>query len=106
MKGINSNNPCNQQSGVHRKIYNNNLEIEKKQSKTELRKNTSFKKSNKVSETPTQSNLKMNRKNPSIRKYAVNQKSEMSTKVKQDSYPEIMLSNTQILRKDLMDLET
>ena len=106
MKGINSNNPCNQQGGVHRKSYNNNLEIEKKQSKTELRKNTSFKKSNKVSETPTQSNLKMNRKNRSIRKYAVNQKSEMSTKVKQDSYPEIMLSNTQILRKDLMNLET
>ena len=31
----------------------------------------------------------MNRKNPSIRKYADNQNSEMSTKEKQASYPEI-----------------
>ena len=79
MKGINSNNPCNQQSRVYRKSQNNSLEIQKKQSKTETRKNTSVKKSNKVSETRTQLKLSMNRKNPSVRKYADNQKSKMST---------------------------
>ena len=51
VKGINSNNPCNRLSRVHRKIQKNSLEIEKKQSKTEISKNTSVKKSNKVSET-------------------------------------------------------
>ena len=40
-------------------------------------------------ETATQSKLSMNRKNPSIRKYAVNQKSGRCTKEKQASYPEI-----------------
>ena len=89
MKDINSNNQCNQQSGVHRKSQNNSLEIQKKQSKTESRKNTSVKKSNKVSETRTQSKLSMNRKNPSVRKYAANQKSDVSTQEKQASYPEI-----------------
>ena len=89
VKGINSDNPCNQQSRVHRKSQNNSLEIQKKQSKTETRKNTSVKKSNQVSETQTQSTLNMNRKNPSIRKYAANQESEMSTQEKQASYPEI-----------------
>ena len=34
VKGINSNNPCNQKSGLHRKSPNNGLEIQKKQSKT------------------------------------------------------------------------
>ena len=89
MKGINSNNPCNQQGGVHRKSQNSSLEIKKKQSKTGVRKNTSIKKSNKVCEAPTQSKLSMNRKNPSIRKYAINQKSGMCTEEKQASYPEI-----------------
>ena len=79
MKGINSNNPCNQQSRVYRKSQNNSLEIQKKQSKTETRKNTSVKKSNKVSETRTQLKWSMNRKNPTVRKYADNQKSKMST---------------------------
>ena len=88
-KSINSNNPCNLQSRVHRKSQNNSLEIQKKQSKREIRKKTSVKKSNKVSETRTQSKLSMNRKNPSIRKYAVNQKSEMSIQENQASYPEI-----------------
>ena len=73
-KIINSNNPCNQQSRVHRKSQSNNLEIQK---------------SNKVSEAPTQSKLTMNRKNLSVRKYAANQKSEISTQEKQASYPEI-----------------
>ena len=40
-------------------------------------------------EAPTQSKLSMNRKNPSIRKYAINQKSGMCTEEKQASYPEI-----------------
>ena len=31
----------------------------------------------------------MNRKNPSVRKYAANQKSDVSTQEKQASYPEI-----------------
>ena len=53
VKGINSNNPCNQQSRVHRKSQNNSLEIQKKQSKTETRKNTSVKKSNQVRKTQT-----------------------------------------------------
>ena len=83
----NNNNPCNQQSGVHRKSQSNSLEIQKKQKET--RKNSSVKKSNKVSETPPQSKLSMNRKNPSVRKYAASQKSEMSTHEKQASYREI-----------------
>ena len=41
----------NQQSRVHSKSQSNSLEIQMKQSKTETRKNTSVKKSNKVSET-------------------------------------------------------
>ena len=69
-KGINSNSPCNQQSRVHRKSQSNSLEIQKKQSKKETRKSISAKKSNKVSETPTQWKLNMNRKNPRVRKYA------------------------------------
>ena len=40
VKGINSKNPCNQQSRIHRKSQNNRLEIQKKQSKTEIWKNT------------------------------------------------------------------
>ena len=56
---------------------------------TETRKNTSTKKSNNVSETQTQSKLSMNRKNPSVKKYAANQKSEMSPQEKQASYPEL-----------------
>ena len=63
VKDINSNNPCNLQSRVHRKRHTKSLEIQKKQSKTKTRKNTSVKKSNKVSETQTQSKLSMNRKN-------------------------------------------
>ena len=35
-KGINSSNPCNQQSGVHRRNPNNSLEVQKNQSKTEI----------------------------------------------------------------------
>ena len=89
VKGTNSNNPCNQQSRVHRKSQNNSSEIQKKQSKTETRKNNSVKKSNKVCETRTQSKLSINRKNPSVRKYATNQNSEMSAQEKQASYPEI-----------------
>ena len=89
MKGINSNNLCNQQSRVNRKSQNNSLEIQKKQSKIGTRKNTSVKKSNKVSKTGTQSKLSMNRKNPSVRICAANRKSEMSTQEKQASYPEI-----------------
>ena len=54
----------------------------------QIRKNTSVKKSSKVSEIPAQSKLSMNRKNPSVRKYAVSQKCEMSTQEKQASYPE------------------
>ena len=42
-----------------------------------------------MSETREQCKLSMNRKNPSVRKYAANQKSEMSTQEKQTSYPEI-----------------
>ena len=79
----NNNNPCNQQSRVHRKSQSNSLEIQKKQSKTETRKNTSVEKSSKVSETSTQSKLSMNRKNSNVRKYAANQKSEMSIQEKQ-----------------------
>ena len=40
-------------------------------------KNNHVKKPNKVSEARTHSKLSMNRKNPSVRKYAANQKSEM-----------------------------
>ena len=65
-KGINSNNPHNQQSGVHRTSPNNILKIQRKQSKTDIKKKTSFKKCNKVNETPIQSQLSMNRNNPSI----------------------------------------
>ena len=53
VKGINSNNAFNQQSRVHSKSQNSSLEIQKKQSKTEIRKNTSFKKSSKVDKTRT-----------------------------------------------------
>ena len=88
-KGINSNIPCNQQSRVHRKSQSKSLGIQKKQTKTGTRKRTSVKKSNKVSETPTQSKLSMIRRNPSVRKYAANQKSETSIQEKQASYPEI-----------------
>ena len=101
-----NNNPCNQQSRVHRKSQSNSLEIQKKLSKTETRKNTSVKKSNKVSETPTKSKLSMNRKNPSVRKYAANQKSEMSTQEKQASYPEINVVKHTVTTKGLGDLET
>ena len=89
VKGVNSNNPCNQDRRVDRKSHNNSLQIQKKQSETETKKNTSVKKSNKVSETRTQSKLSMNSKHPRIRKYAANQKSQMSTQEKQASYPEI-----------------
>ena len=65
-KGINSNHPHNQQSGVHRTSPNNILKIQWKQSKTDIKKKTSFKKCNKVNETPIQSQLSMNRNNPSI----------------------------------------
>ena len=41
VKGINSKNPCKQQSRVYRKSQNNSLEIQEKQSKTETRENTS-----------------------------------------------------------------
>ena len=51
VKGMNSNNACNEQSRVHRKSQNSSLQIQKKQSKTEIRKKTSFEKSNKVSQT-------------------------------------------------------
>ena len=54
------------------KSQNHSLKIQKKQSKTETRKNNSVKKSNKVSETRTLSKLSMNRINPIIRKYADN----------------------------------
>ena len=70
------------------------LEIRKNQSKTDIRKNTSVKKSNKLSETPTQSNLSINRKNPSVVEYAINQKSGMSTQEKQASYPESFVQYT------------
>ena len=53
VKGINSNNAFNQQSRLHSKSQNSSLEIQKKQSKTEIRKNTSVKKSNKVHKTRT-----------------------------------------------------
>ena len=66
-KGIDRNNPCNQQSRVHRKSKYNSLEIQKKQSNIGTRKNTSVKKPNEVSENRTQSKLSMNRKNPSVR---------------------------------------
>ena len=72
VKGKNSNNPCNQQSRVHRKSKHNSLEIQKKQSKTETRKNIFVKKSNKVGENRTQSKFSMNRKNPKVRKHADN----------------------------------
>ena len=42
-----------------------------------------------MSETGTQSKLRMNRKSPSVRKYAANQKSAMSTHEKQASYSDI-----------------
>ena len=42
-----------------------------------------------MSETPTQSKSSMIRKNPSVRKYAANQKSETSIQERQASYPEI-----------------
>ena len=88
-KGISSNNPCNQQSRVHRKSQSNSLEIQKKQSKAETLNNTSVKKSNKVTETTIQSKLSMIRKNPSVRKYATNQRPEKSIQEKQVCYPEI-----------------
>ena len=106
IEGINSNNQCNQQSRVYRKIQNNSLEIQKKQSKTETRKDISVKKSNKVNETRTQSKLSMNRINPSIRKYAANQKSEMSNQEKQASFPEINIVKHSYYEKTSGDLET
>lgn len=48
VKGIYSNNPYKQQIGVHRKNPNNSLEIQKSPCKTEIRKKTLVKKSNKV----------------------------------------------------------
>ena len=104
-KVINSNNPCIQQSRVHRKSQGNSLEIQKKQSKTETRRNASVKKSNKVSETPTQSKLSMNRKNLSVRKYAANQKSEMSAQEKQASYPEVNVVKHTAATKGYRELE-
>ena len=71
-----------------------------KLSKTETRKNTSVKKSNKVSETPTQSKLSMIRKSPSVRKYAANKKSEMSMQEKQTSYTEINVVKNIVTTKE------
>ena len=48
----------------------------------------------------------MNRKNPSVRKYAANQKSEMSTQEKQTSYPEINVVKYTVITKGPGDLET
>lgn len=59
-KAINNNNPWNQQTVVHRKIPNNSLDIQKKQSKTEIRNKTSFKKSDKMNENSPQTKLSMN----------------------------------------------
>ena len=87
------------------KSPNNSLEIQKNQSKTDIRKNTSVKKSNKLSETPTQSNLSMNRKNASVVEYAVNQKSGCLPR-KSKPVTQKVMSNTQLLRKDLGNLET
>ena len=77
MKGINSNNPSNQQIRVQRKSQNNSLEIQKKQSKTETRKNNFVEKFIKVGETRTLSKS-MNKISPSIRKYEHNLKSKIS----------------------------
>ena len=98
-----SNNPCNQQSRVHRKSQSNSLEIQKKQSKTETR-NSSVKKSNKVSDSPTQPKLSMNRKSPHVRIYEANQKSEMFTQDKQASYPEINVVKHTVTTKGLLGL--
>ena len=105
-KGVNSNNPCNQDSRVDRKSHNDSLQIQKKLSETETEKNTSVKKSNKVSETRTQSKLIMNRKNPSVRKYAANQKSDVSTQEKQASYPEINVVKHTVTTKGPWGLRT
>ena len=59
-----------------------------------------------MSEIRTQSKLSMNRKNPSVRKYAANQKSEMSTQEKQTSYPEINVVKYTVITKGPGDLET
>ena len=106
VKGLNSKNPCNQQSGVHRKSLNNSLETQKNYSISEIRKNTSVKKSNKVSETSTQSKLSMNRKNPAVRKYMQSIKVLICLLRKSKPVTQKVMSNTQVLRKDLMDLET
>ena len=50
-----------------------------------------------MSETQTQ--LSMNRKNPSLKKYAANQRSEMSTQEKQASYPEINIVKHTVTEK-------
>ena len=78
VKGINSNNPSNQQIRVQRKSQNNSLEIQKKQGKTETRKNNFVEKFIKVGETRTLSKLSMNKISPSIRKYEHNLKSKIS----------------------------
>ena len=50
-----------------------------------------------MSETQTQ--LSMNRKNPSLKKYAANQRSEISTQEKQASYPEINIVKHTVTEK-------
>ena len=102
-KGLNGNNPCDQQSGVHKKYPNNRLEIQKKQSRTEIRENTSVKKSNKVSETPTQSKLRMNKKNPSVRSMQPIKSVRCLPRKSKPVTQKVMLSNTQLLRKDLLE---
>ena len=59
-----------------------------------------------MSEIRTQSKLSMNIKNPSVRKYAANQKSEMSAQEKQTSYPEINVVKYTVITKGPGDLET
>ena len=48
----------------------------------------------------------MNKKNPSIRKYAANQKSEMSNLKEQASYPTINVVKHTVTLKGPRDLET
>ena len=57
-----------------------------------------------MSETQTQSMLRINRKNPSVTKYAANQKSEMSTQEKQASYSEIHVVKHIVTMKGLQEL--
>ena len=106
VKGKNSNNPCNQQSRVHRKSKHNSLEIQKKQSKTEARKNTFVKKSNKVGENRTQSKFSMNRKNPKVRNMQIIKSLRCLPWKTKLVTQKLMLQNTQLLRKDLGNLET